>query len=143
MTYLCCLFLALASIVTNAGNGSSGTGTGTAMITNTIGVVELGALLEVKGDLVFNKSTLQALVKVTPVVLSESSGLVKTKLGEVKGYEFIPSINSGDESYWVVCEKSKKQDCFRLDSLDKTDKLVPSLLGSLRYLSKKDKRKSL
>lgn len=116
----------------NAGNGSSGTGT--AMIGNTIEVRGFDGLIELRGDTLVKKDNLKKLIKVIKFSSPPTgTGLVSSKLGSIDGFEFVPNINSSKFNYWIVCEKGNKSKCYRLESLNREDKLVPSILGSLKY----------
>ena len=118
----------------HAGNGSSGTGT--AMITNTIEILGLENLIERQGRTIINKNSHEKLMSIKAVDSFNKRDLIKARFGNVNGYEYLPPITSKDKGHWILCEYKSDKKCFRLDTLSKSDKLVPSILGSLKYKSK-------
>lgn len=118
-------------IVSNswAGNGSSGVGT--AVIVPGYGALNFKGSVENVNNVIIDSQTKEELIQVTKVRRSEINfaSLSASNFGGAKGFEFIPKV-LGQENRWVLCKKGE-DDCYRLVPISKTNKKIPSILGSL------------
>ncbi len=112
-----------------AGNGSSGVGT--ASIAKGFGASNLEGSVERIGDEVVDVSTKEKILDVVVVKKEEVSlmNLVKAKFGRVNGFEYVPE-SLKEKNYWVLCKDGEKV-CSKLIPASKTNKKIPSILGSL------------
>lgn len=112
-----------------AGNGSSGVGT--AVIVPGYGALNFKGSVENVNNVIIDSQTKEELIQVTKVNRSEInfSSLSPSNFGRAKGFEFIPKV-LGQENRWVLCKKGQDE-CYRLVPISKTNKKIPSILGSL------------
>jgi hypothetical protein len=129
------MFILLASANTWAENGSSGIGT--AAIVPGYSALNFKGKVGKKNDIIFDKETNENILKSVKLDKLEIdfTKLSQSKLGMIMGFEFNPSQNSKKENYWVLCPE-KENYCYKLIPLSKTNKKIPSILGSLIEIKK-------
>lgn len=123
-------FLFLATLnVAFAGNGSSGVGT--ASIAKGFRANNFVGKVERVGDVVVDLDSKEKIFDVVAMNKEDVNfrQLVKSKLGQVDGFEYIPrSIK--ERNYWVLCNENEKT-CFKMIPSSDANKRIPSIMGSL------------
>lgn len=123
------LLIFISFNVALAGNGSSGVGT--ASIAKGFMANSLAGQVERVGDTVIDLISKEKILDIETLDKNkvDFTKLVKSKFGQVNGFEYVPhSIK--EKNYWVLCNENEKI-CYKLTPTSSTNKKIPSILGSL------------
>lgn len=112
-----------------AGNGSSGVGT--ASIARGFVANSFAGKIKRVGDTVIDLDSKEKILEIETLgkVDIDFKILVKSDLGQVQGFEYVP-YSIKEKNYWILCNDDEEI-CFKLMPTSKTNKKIPSILGSL------------
>jgi len=90
--------------------------------------------IEQQGGQFVDAKTKEPLVSIGSVARSELSSygdaLAHSKFGSVDGFEYLPTPQSGEQNFWVICTDGRDT-CTKLAPLSRSNPKVPAIVGAL------------
>lgn len=139
------LFLLLDTRVLQAGekgNGSVGVGNRVPLIQGLSAILPDRKYIQIQDNRIVDPLNGEQILVIDPVASPAERGpdrskLVKSKLGGVSGWEYVPSTDAErGKVYWIVClEKQKKREgsssCLKITPTSRSNPKIGAVVGAL------------